>query len=812
MSGDTAALPSTWAGAAWIARAEDPQASTDPVGPEEDRPQETMGLHPPVHLRREFTLDAAPSAARLWLTARGVYEASVNGMRVGDHVLAPGFTDYHSRQHIQEFDVTGLLIAGRNTIGVVVADGWYCGFVGFDRGRQARLWGERPSLLARLEVDGITICSDGDWSCATGAPMYADLQMGEMHDARRDLGRWTESGFDASSWSPVHVVPMGADDPPLTASPAPPIRVTARRPPQSIVAHGSGWIVDFGQNLVGTIELRVREGGTGDRVHVRHGEMLDSDGSLYTANLRSAAAHDLYVCAGSSVEWFRPRFTFHGFRYVEITGYPTSLEADDIVAVVIHTDVERIGWFGSSDPRLTRLHENVDWTLRGNLLDVPSDCPQRDERLGWLGDAQLIMPAATFLRDLGGFLVKWTRDVRDGQDEDGAFPDVAPRANLRVAGAPGWADAGAIVPWVGYLATARRDLLEENVDAIRAFVGHLESTNKDLIRRRALNRNYGDWLNLDDPTPRELIATAYFALTVESSAHIEEALGNDRRARDARDLWGRIRAAFAAEFVGSDGTVLGGSQTAYAMALHLDLIPDHLRTAAAAHLAARIRDRGHLTTGIHGTRFLAPALSDAGLSRIAYDLVLADTNPSWLFSLRHDATTVWERWDGWSPERGFHNPRMNSFNHYALGSVAEWLQRYSAGLLPSRRDPGYRHVVVRPHPDPRLTWAAAQHRAAGGEVAVRWRRHRTRFELSVTLPAGTTAEVHVPASTRAAEASAHVRRIDSGLDSWVPFVVGEGVHRFSTTLRPDWTPDAVVSIDRLTQKAPLNEPLRKGRR
>ncbi|HEY3923127.1 MAG TPA: family 78 glycoside hydrolase catalytic domain [Acidothermaceae bacterium] len=775
--------PPPWGDACWIGKPETEAAQATPVGRGEDRPQDTMTLKPLTYLRREFDLKQADIvSARLNVTALGLYQIFVNGHRVGDHVLAPGFTDYNARVHVQHFAVRDVLVAGRNVIAAVIADGWYCGFVGFDRGRQGRLWGEVPRLLARLEItldeDTVIVETDAQWRRSTGRFVYADLQMGEMQDGRTEPVGWTASDFDDSTWSPVHADAVDMNGPAFTYSAAPPITVTETLLPQLVrPMGGKRWVVDFGQNLVGVVRLRIDGGTPGQRVHLRHAEALTPDGNLYTDNLRSALAHDIYVCAGGSEE-FRPEFTAHGFRYAEIAGYPGTLHPADVNALVLHTDVARIGTFSCSSPELSQLNENVDWTIRGNLLDVPTDCPQRDERLGWLGDAQLIMTSAVYLRDLGGVLAKWTQDIRDAQTPSGAFPDVAPRAGLEQDGAPGWADAGAIVPWIAFLSYGSTDELARNYESMSRWVDCLVANSPGLIRTRGLGRNYGDWLDFGTATPRYLLGTAYFAYSVEVVAHAAQALGHTADAARLSALWADVRAAFIAEFVDDEGRVDGDTQTGYAMALHLDLIPAELRERAADNLVAAIDRVGHLTTGIHGSRFLCPALSDAGRSARAYDLLFADKSPSWLHMVANGATTIWERWDGWTTEYGFHNPRMNSFNHYALGSVAEWMHRYVAGITPMRDGPGWRHCLVRPHPDPRLSWVAASHQTTTGEFSVRWDYEAPQFELSVRVPPHARATIAMPGQEETTE-------------------IGPGSHNFRTELAQNWMAAPALSPDRL---------------
>lgn len=788
--------PPGWDEVYWVGRPADYLPEANPVTIGEDRPTLTLALRPPSYLRREFDVDTVPDDARLTVTALGVYQVYLNGQRLGDEVLAPGWTDYDTRVHVQAFEVADLLRPGPNVLAAVVADGWYCGFVGFDRGRQARLWGDLPRLGAVLSSGNGTrlAVTDQHWRWSTGRYVYADLQMGEMQDGRLEPTGWSEPGFDDSSWLEVAAEPVGGERL-LHPSEAPAMRVTQEIRPLSITRRDDGaQVVDFGQNVVGVVRLDVTDAVPGGRIHLRHSEALTDDGDVYLDNLRAALAHDIYVCAGGR-ERFEPQFTFHGFRFVEIRGYPGTLDAGDISALVIHSDVEVLGSFECGVPEIDRLHENIDWTIRGNLLDVPTDCPQRDERLGWLGDAQLIMPTASFLRDLDGFLGKWAQDIRDAQSPEGAFPDVAPRASLHVDGAPGWADAGALIPWTAYLHFGDLRRLEASYRSTVRWIDHLLDANPTLVRTERLNRSYGDWLNLDDPTPKHLLASAYLVYDLEVAHHTATALGRTEDAARFMELWHAARDAFAEQFVDADGTVLGGTQTGYAMALHLDLVPTELRQSSAQHLVKHIQTVGHLTTGIHGTRFLAPALSDTGYSTVAYDLLLKTEYPSWRYTVRNGATTIWERWDGWTPHAGFQNPSMNSFNHYALGSIGEWLHRYAAGLTPTRTGVAYRHTVVRPHPDARLGRASARRRTATGEVEVSWALADDRLDLTVLVPEGATASVFVPTSDNQVEPSDGPPSAPDG--AWNRVEVGTGTHRFSSYLDQHWRPDPRLSPDRL---------------
>jgi alpha-L-rhamnosidase len=798
-------LSSLWTTANWIGRPSGEVSEVQLTGSDEDRPDVATTLRPPAYLRRRFTLDTPAESASLDVSAHGVYRVFINGHRVGDDVLAPGWTDYAVRVHVQSFDVTDLLVSGENVICAILADGWYSGFVGFDRGHQARLWGDIPLFRAALVAhtsgrpEPVEVTTDGTWRRSSGRYVYSDLQMGEMQDATREPLGWQDAAFDDSPWRPVEVVSFAGAEPVAHRSPGPPIRVMETLAAVSITWEGDGrCIVDFGQNLTGVVRLVLRDQPRGTRVHLRHAEVLDDAGQLYVDNLRSALARDIYVCAGEPDEVFEPHFTFHGFRYAELSGLSgRTLETSDVSALVIHSAVERVGAFECSDPRIDKLHENIAWTIRGNLVDVPTDCPQRDERLGWLGDAQLIMPTASYLFDLDGFLAKWTEDIRDAQSPAGAFPDVAPKANVRSDGAPGWADAGAIVPWTAYLASGSRGHLEANYSAMARWVDLLVRENPRLVRERGLNHNYGDWLNLAAPTPKPLLATAYLALDVEIMHHAAAALGREADAREYAELWERVRDAFVAEYVSADGAIAGETQTAYAMALHLDLVPEETRDRAARRLADNLAGVGHLTTGIHGTRFLLPALSDIGRSDLAYELIGRSSYPSWLHAVASGATTIWERWDGWTADRGFQRPGMNSFNHYALGSVGEWLNRYVAGISPDPARPGFEHTLVRPYPSASLGYAGSRRRTRNGEVSSRWELDGSLLSLEVVVPAGGSATVAVPTTdpgSVVADADVSTSSVTGG---WASFDVGSGSFRFDATLAPGWTPADRIPEQRL---------------
>jgi alpha-L-rhamnosidase len=718
--------------AAWIGRDPHAQPVFDP--PAEELPPG----EPPLNLRREFTLPHRPVRARLYATARGVYETSLNGARVGDVELAPGWTEYHRRLQYQTYDVTALLNEGTNVLGALVADGWWCGYVGFDDRSPARHYGTHPEFFAQLVAefaDGSrqVVATDADWTEQPGPIRCADLLLGEHVDAT----------VTASTGLPVAV--LGTDPGPLVAEPDEPIRVTRELSPVSVTTKEPGrFIVDFGQNLVGRVRLTVRSAGYRQRITLRHAEILDG-GELYVANLRRATATDVYVARGGGTEVFEPRFTVHGFRYLEVSGYPGDLSAADVTARVLHSDTPWTGHFECSDPMVNRLYANISWGQRGNFVAVPTDCPQRDERLGWLGDAQIFAPTASRNVDVAAFFARWLRDVVDGQDADGAFRDVAPLAAIDREAAPAWGDAGVIVPWHLWRTYGDRRVLAECFDAMVAWVAHIRRHNPDLRWRHRTGNSYGDWLQIDVTTPRDVLSTAYFARSTEIVAQAADVLGRHEIAAGHRELHAAIRAAFIESYVDEDGRVDGGTQTGYLLALAFGLLPEELVPAAVEHLAADIEKRDtRLTTGFVGVALLCPVLADHGRADLAYALLQQEEFPSWGYSIRHGATTIWERWDGWTDHGGFQAAAMNSFNHYSLGSVGDWLFGRVAGIDQTADSVAYRELRLRPLPGGTLTWARAEQDTARGRVACGWSRTGETLTVTATVPPGATAVLEVP--------------------------------------------------------------------
>jgi alpha-L-rhamnosidase len=747
---------------------------------------------PAALLRREFTVDGPVAAARLYATAHGIYVAEVNGRRVGDDALAPGWTSYHRRLRYQAYDVTDLLQGGANVIGFQVADGWWRGRLGFVPGARDT-YGTSLGLLAQLEItraDGsrAVIGTDGAWRCCSDGPVRAaDLYDGERYDATRELPGWSLPGFDDSAWSSCRAGALDAVT--LVPPDGPPVRATEGLTVRETLTTPSGkTVLDFGQNVVGRLRIKVR-GPRGATVTIRHAEVLE-DGELAIRPLRTAQATDAYTLRGDpgGEEW-EPEFTIHGFRYAEVTREPGGLGGlDDFgaVAMVYHSDLERAGWFYCSDELLTRLHDNVVRGMRGNFVDVPTDCPQRDERLGWTGDIQVFAPTAAYLYDCAGFLTSWLKDLAADQAPDGTVPLFVPRVDIpgpfeKPARVAGWSDAAVIVPWAAYQRFGDREVLRRQYQSMRAWVDGLTASLGPGTLFDRPTMQLGDWLDPAAPpdapwaaaTDSHLVATAYRAHVADLLSRIAAVLGEDADADKYAELAEGVRQAFHDEYVTPRGRVVSDSQTAYALALEFGLLRDPgQRDRAGRRLVDLVRAKGyHVATGFLGTPLICDALTGAGAVDDAYQLLRQTECPSWLYPVTMGATTIWERWDSMLPDGSVNPGGMTSFNHYALGAVADWMHRVIGGLAPAA--PGYRELRVEPRPGGGLTWARTSHLTPYGLAEVSWRRADGTLTVDVTVPAGTTATVVLPG---AAPASA-----------------GPGRHQFSCACRdaaddPEWHP------------------------
>ena len=719
---------------------------------------------PAPHLRDEFTLPKKRiHRARLYATALGVYEAYLNGQSVGDEVFAPGWTDYTQRVQYQTFDVRAQLRPGVNCLGAILGDGWYCGYVG--EAGQRETYGEQSWFKTRLVIefsDGSTqvVVTNNRWQTASGPILAADFLMGEIYDARRDLTGWATAGYDASAWAAVRVN-SALRSPVLVARLNPPVRRIREIKSISRRKYAKGWtkqnwIFDLGQNMVGRVRFKAR-GAAGRTIVLRYAEMLKPDGTPYYDNLRSATATDCYTFKGDGSETYEPHFTFHGFRYVEVEGLEGDPFRDAITGIVLHSDTPPTGTFRCSDPLVNQLQHNIEWGQRGNFLEVPTDCPQRDERLGWTGDAQVFCRTAAFNMNVATFFAKWLQDLRDAQGADGSIPMWLPTARGRGGdGGPAWADAAVIIPWTMYLCYGDRRILEDQYPAVIRFIDFIQKQSKGMIRCHPDTKchAFGDWLSQDGTgTPRDMIGTAFFAHSADLASQMAGVLGKPADAKRFATLAGKVRQAFTRRYLTGGNLLYVGTQTACVLALQFQLIPDSARADVAAQLVRDIQKRGlRLSTGFVGTPYLNHVLTATGHLDVAYGLLFQKKWPSWLYAVTQGATTIWERWDGWTHDKGFQNPLMNSFNHYAYGAIGEWLYASVAGLDCDPTAPGYKRLLFRPHPGGGLIHARATLTTMYGPAESAWnnRRGGKQIEYRFTVPPNTTAraELICPAKTR----------------------------------------------------------------
>jgi alpha-L-rhamnosidase len=781
-------------------------------------------------LRKTFALSATSPIRRaeLVVTALGSYQVTLNGRRTSNAVLTPDWTDYRRRLPYQTYDVTSLIRSGTNAIGVQLGEGWY----GSPVGTAPYGYGPPPvrvrCLLIVTHANGRveTIASDSSWRSAPGPIRMSQIYAGETYDARALPAGWNQSSFNDRAWTPVRVL-----DGPVGLAPDNPVQLEPQRSPliqrtrlvvpvRRIVVAPDTIVYDLGQNMVGWMRFRVR-GPAGSTVQLRHAEVLMPDGQhLQRSNLREAEATDQYTLAGRGAETYEPHFTYHGFRYVEVVA-SAGVRMDSLSGVVFHTAARETATFDTRNPKLARLWENIVWSLRGNLMSVPTDCPQRSERFAWLGDAAAFWPTAVYLMDLESFTGKWLQDLRDsqldvrdantqeGKDTTvvGCFPARTPPITSRCGG-PGWSDAGILVPFAAYRQYGDTAQVRAHWVAMERYMAFIAANNPTFLWQTH-SGGYGDWYPAasDEQTGGELIATAFWAADAMAMRDLAQGLGNQEAEARYATLYDHIRAAFARAYIGSDGSVgqlvspsenASGtmpadttrrrltSQTSDVLALKYGLVPETLRSAVTGHLVSEIATRhGHLATGFLGTPRILPVLSEQGRDDIAYQLLLEEGLPSWLYMVNAGATTMWERWDGDL------RPTTTSFNHYAYGAVGEWLLKYAVGITQDTSSTAFRHIVIHPHLDPlaRLTHLGAQYRSHVGVIASTWTIDSITnvVTLVVRIPPGQEARVDVP-----------LRRGTSF--TYVSHIVGAGTHRFRTPAR-----SVTADVQRATAARSRNE-------
>lgn len=716
---------------------------------------------PAALLRHDFAVSRRVQSARLYSTALGSYRVFINGQRVGSDVLTPDFSDYRKRVLYQTHDVTQLLTDGKNAIAAILGDGWYGSPLTWEG---MRFFPAPDRLLVQLEInynDGTrdVVVSDGSWKAAKSPILHSEIYAGELYDARLADPAWDKPGTDDSGWAPAAI----ADAPSILVSsqPTAPVHISQSLQPKKVTPLANGvYVYDMGQNMVGWVALKV-SGTAGTRVRLRFAERLNPDGSIYTENLRNADATDRYVLRGGGEETYEPYFTFHGFRYVELTGYPGEPGLDAITGKVATSLTG--GPTATVDTASSLVNEMYSiglWGQRGNFLSIPTDCPQRDERLGWMGDAGVFWRTGAYNFDIAAFSQKFMDDVSDAQGPQGAFTNVSPNVlpfggdatsgagawSEGMVGAPGWGDAGVIVPYTTWLQYGDQEIVQKNWEAMQRWMEFIQAANPDFLRKKGVGPNFADWLAPDPNTDKDLLATAYWALIANMMQEMAHALGKEDEAARYSDLIEKIRTAFQKAYIKGDGVVGTGTQTSYVVALYTKMAPPELEPAMLNNLVKDIEKKNwHLSTGFLGTPFLLFTLANHGRTDVAYRLLLNDTYPSWGYMLAKGATTWWERWNGDSGD-----PAMNSYNHYAFGSVIAWVYRYVIGIDTSLEGPGFHQIVIHPRLDSRMTRAKGEYESVYGKIASDWSgTPGGPFSLKATIPANTTAKVFLPAGENA---------------------------------------------------------------
>lgn len=744
---------------------------------------------PALYVRRDVTIDSNVTRAVLYVGGLGIIDPYVNGVRVGDEVLAPGWTSYHHRVGVRSYDVTGLLVAGPNAFGAIAGEGWAVGRIGWEGKRHH--WLDRPAVFLQLEVhygdSAQVVCSGPEFRVGEGAVRSNSIYDGEEFDARLEPVGWSEAGFDDSEWQPAQPIEWPLEVLELDAMP--PIRRTQELTPQTIHRTPAGPIlVDFGQNIAGWVKLTVT-GERGQLITLRFGELLTPDGlALETDTNRTAAATDRYTLRGDGEESWEPGFTFHGFRYVEVDGWPGELTADSLRAVVVHSDMRRTGWLETSDPLLNKLHDNAVWSMRGNFIGLPTDSPQRDERLGWTGDINAFGPTAAILYDVRAVLGSWLKDLAAEQKATGFVPWVVP--DVRAEGsspAALWSDVAVSLPWTLYEEYGDVEILNRSYDSMAAFIRQVEGQlDEEGLWSRGFQ--FGDWLDPDAPydepsqgkTDRYLVACAFLCRTTREMANTADLLGRKADAGHFERLAQRVRDAFRTEYVSASGRMMSESATAYALGICFNLLDDKQKVKAGKRLADLVAKAGfRISTGFAGTPYVTEALSSTGHLEEAYLLLKQKDSPSFLYPITMGATTVWERWDSLLPDGTLKGRGMTSLNHYALGAIVSWLYREIGGL--HRLAPGYRKVRIAPRPGGGLSWANVAHDTIHGRIAVEWKVEGTEVSLDVTVPENVEAEVVLPFRFEGAE-----ENVGAGRHSWSYTVPGLGA-------RPDFSLDTPIS-------------------
>jgi alpha-L-rhamnosidase len=713
--------------------------------------------------RKSFLANKKIASAKVYVTSRGLYDVQINGKRMGDSYLSPGWTSYNKHLQYQTYDVSSLLSEGKNAIGVLLGSGWYRTRLAWEN--KQNIYGKETGLLFQMIIkyaDGTieTVVSDTSWKVSNSHITYSEIYNGEVQDARLEQKKYSLANFDDSKWNTV----VSKDFPTnyISAAINEPIRKHENLKPIAVLTSPKGeTILDFGQNLAGWVKVSI-QGNAGDQIKLSHVEMLDKKGTPYFENLRSAKAQAIYTLSGNGIETFEPHFTTFGFRYVKVEGITGKINPNDFTAIALYSDIKKTGSFETSNAYINKLQSNIQWSQRGNFLDVPTDCPQRDERLGWTGDAEVFSRTASFNFNVDQFFAKWLIDVAADQNENGAVPFVIPNAlkgsgfDMPV-GAAGWSDASIIIPYNMYVSFGDKEIVERQYPSMKAYLGYVQSAAKNDLWNTGFQ--FADWLSyrVDDSkgmigmksaiTDNYLVAQCFYAYNAQIMIKAATLLGKTDEVQEYQALLERIKKAFQTEYMTASGKLISETQTAYILALQFDMLPENLRVQAVDRLVKNIESyEYHLTTGFLGTPFLNPVLTRFGRNDVAYKLLLQDTYPSWLYPIKaHGATTIWERWDSMKPDGTFQDPSMTSFNHYAYGAVGDWMYRTIAGIDTKEAEgAGYKNITIKPEIGGNLTYAKGSLETNYGLVSSFWKIENNKFILDVEIPANTNATIEFP--------------------------------------------------------------------
>jgi len=765
-------------------------------------------------LRTVFEVREKVKIARIYATALGLYELELNGVRVGDALLTPGWTAYNKRLQYQTYDVTPLLCTGKNAVGASLGNGWYKGYLGFEG--KNHIYGDTLALLCQIHItyeDGNTeiIMTNGNWQTAEGPVLMSELYHGETYDARLEKKGWSRADYDAVNWEKVRVLEHSKEI--LIAQEGVPVKAIEEIKPVEIIHTPKGeTVLDFGQNMVGWVKFTVKA-EAGKKVTLRHAEVLDKDGNFYTDNLRVAKQTISYTTKGEGREEYQPHFTFQGFRYVQVIDYPGEVKLENFTGIVIHSAMKKTGTFSCSDELVNQLQSNIVWGQKGNFLEVPTDCPQRDERLGWTGDAMAFARTACFNMDTALFFKKWLGDLQVEQMENGGVPVVIPNvlnAPFNTTVSCAWSDVAVIAPWTLYLCYGDIQILKDQYESMKAYIEYIRGQAENGVLWNS-GFHFGDWLALDAPnggfkgaTPNDLVATAFYAYSTDILAKTAAVIGNHEEAQEYRKLHADIVQAYRQEFFTPNGRLAAPTQTAHILSLMFDLVEEKNRKRTIDTLVDYLdKNSWHLKTGFLGTPYLCHVLSRNGRADVGYKLLLATDYPSWLYQVTKGATTIWEHWDGIKEDSSFKSPEMNSFNHYAYGAIGDWMYREAAGLDMDENNPGYKHSVIKPSLCKTLNWAEAQLDSPYGMIKSKWQiGENGKVTINITIPPNTTALVTLPYAKKDGVTESGQPLVSSTLN-WkedslgVNLNIGSGVYSFSYKAEGDQILDVPETKQRM---------------